>query len=124
MGVAYARAAWWSSDGSAQIGSYGRVLPELPMTQRYELNGERAGQNLLDLAGYAGLQPASPAAGSAELPAAGVLPWGRVRPQCPLPGRSMAALRLITSRRPAANTPVVTCGYTNKANAEPSARLA
>ena len=36
----------------------------------------------------------------------------------------MAALRLMTSRRLAANTPVVACGYTNRASAEPSARVA
>jgi len=36
----------------------------------------------------------------------------------------MAAFRLITSRRLAANTPVTACGYTNRASAEPSARVA
>ncbi len=35
----------------------------------------------------------------------------------------MAALRLITSRRFAANTPVAACGYTNRASAEPSAKV-
>ena len=33
-------------------------------------------------------------------------------------------MRLITSRRLAAKTPVTACGYTNRAGAEPSARVA
>ena len=36
----------------------------------------------------------------------------------------MAMLRLITSRRLVANTPVIACGYMNSASAEPSASVA